>query len=590
MGSIASVLQWHCEQCSLINPTEQLKCLRCGISKNGENIGWIEEHGDVKENSDPRGACTKISRRQCQRNSEKFFTWTAAQNQAVNNTLKRSSSFSCYIRQWQCEKCQYFNITTSSSCVCGVLVEKDYLKTFKKDHIKLFNMDGGFGEWRSPLTPVENPEVAVDSPKRQVASMLGRMKNKVSRSLSNGSVVHKLFLEASPKNPTFKRPTSLLVDNSSPNCESDVNKNVNEENDLSALYAVVNKGNKKQPIVLETWTCPRCTLENSGHFERCEVCETPKRALGGSTIPKNGVVITVPEWDNTDADLSKQKSPSYKSIRLVHKPLDTPEASKPVYRRCQSQVNTPSPEAKTTLNRRSMIETDLQNNYVLKSPVTNGITCKSRYSYVGVSEANPEKHLSVQNGKELHGSSSPNPKADLDRNWCEARSSQAPTLDVRNAGNRTLGRMWTCIQCSFAYNPIWSETCDICASIRTPPSLTEPSLITVTKDSVRYTPPKEKNREPRATLATAEHDLDDDSDPVKVGHQEAETKWICRKCTLVSFEACSKLNLDRASSWTRPNDRKERNWVVIKSPFGRAVMCRNQKVQRTVTLFQNLNF
>lgn len=30
MGTIASVLQWTCKNCNLINPTECLKCLRCG--------------------------------------------------------------------------------------------------------------------------------------------------------------------------------------------------------------------------------------------------------------------------------------------------------------------------------------------------------------------------------------------------------------------------------------------------------------------------------------------------------------------------------------------------------------------------------
>lgn len=30
MGSIASVLQWHCSKCSLINPTESASCARCG--------------------------------------------------------------------------------------------------------------------------------------------------------------------------------------------------------------------------------------------------------------------------------------------------------------------------------------------------------------------------------------------------------------------------------------------------------------------------------------------------------------------------------------------------------------------------------
>lgn len=30
MGTIASVLQWTCYQCNVINPTESLKCLNCG--------------------------------------------------------------------------------------------------------------------------------------------------------------------------------------------------------------------------------------------------------------------------------------------------------------------------------------------------------------------------------------------------------------------------------------------------------------------------------------------------------------------------------------------------------------------------------
>lgn len=42
--------------------------------------------------------------------------------------------------------------------------------------------------------------------------------------------------------------------------------------------------------------------------------------------------------------------------------------------------------------------------------------------------------------------------------------------------------MWTCTKCSYAYNPLWVEQCDICESRRTPPSLTQPSLITMTKD------------------------------------------------------------------------------------------------------------
>ncbi|GLH13074.1 Uncharacterized protein GBIM_17720 [Gryllus bimaculatus] len=39
MGSIASVLQWHCERCTLINPTERTKCVRCGTRRDSLQSG-----------------------------------------------------------------------------------------------------------------------------------------------------------------------------------------------------------------------------------------------------------------------------------------------------------------------------------------------------------------------------------------------------------------------------------------------------------------------------------------------------------------------------------------------------------------------
>lgn len=41
MGTIASVLQWTCNNCNLINPTECLKCLQCG------NVRKIHEQDTI---------------------------------------------------------------------------------------------------------------------------------------------------------------------------------------------------------------------------------------------------------------------------------------------------------------------------------------------------------------------------------------------------------------------------------------------------------------------------------------------------------------------------------------------------------------
>lgn len=47
MGTIASVLQWTCTNCNLINPTECLKCLQCGnIRRILESDGSVGEKDD----------------------------------------------------------------------------------------------------------------------------------------------------------------------------------------------------------------------------------------------------------------------------------------------------------------------------------------------------------------------------------------------------------------------------------------------------------------------------------------------------------------------------------------------------------------
>lgn len=61
---------------------------------------------------------------------------------------------------------------------------------------------------------------------------------------------------------------------------------------------------------------------------------------------------------------------------------------------------------------------------------------------------------------------------------------------TNHSGNNKGGshRMWTCRKCSYAYNALWVDKCEICMSERTPPSLMQPSLITVTKDGAHPRP------------------------------------------------------------------------------------------------------
>lgn len=45
MGSIASVLQWHCQTCGQINPTESVKCIKCDTKRvSGHDSGISKEN------------------------------------------------------------------------------------------------------------------------------------------------------------------------------------------------------------------------------------------------------------------------------------------------------------------------------------------------------------------------------------------------------------------------------------------------------------------------------------------------------------------------------------------------------------------
>lgn len=477
------------------------------------------------------------------------------------------------------------------------------------------------------------------SPKRQNPSVYERVKSKVSRSLSNGSVVQKLWLDTTsnsiiPKTfvsgNVFRRPTSLIVDNISDEKSSSVSSS-SSNGSLQGCKIGDNLGrggdihkykfisSQKSASSSTSWTCPRCTLDNAGVRDRCEVCETPRKPnlpLGSvlrsgtlpNTLPRNGIVITVPDWEENRPAEAVKTTPAVLQDLSTLKPQqglqqnssDAPELTlpddtawqRPIYRRSFSEMNTISNEVERTKgssNRRSMIETDTQGNIPVRSPVNlnlqlqqpqSGNRSGTRYSYIGITDPSTQhigtpvglsqKSIAIKNrlvppsildmidlSKSGNGnsnltsaaSSSPvtNHNAQL-----SSSSSNAPS----ETSHSSIDRMWTCTKCSYAYNPLWSDSCDICNSVRSPPSLTEPSLITVTKDSVRYTPPKRGDSEesegvnnndplalilpgPTATLATLEQDLDDDfqflpGDGSGSPGTTCEQDWTCKKCTLVN--------------------------------------------------------
>lgn len=206
-------------------------------------------------------------------------------------------------------------------------------------------------------------------------------------------------------------------------------------------------------------------------------------------------------------------------------------------RRSLSEVSNAADETKPSSHRRSMIETDAQGNISLRSPINNvnlQVPSRTRYSYIGLTEPSSSPTEASRQSAVVRRKvvPVPPPPSDLVCAALATTSAHTPPSPVLSASTSpptaevaglSLKRMWTCTKCSYAYNPLWSDRCDICNSVRSPPSVNEPSLITVTKDSVRYTPTKldgeasAGNSDAKvplpgtpATLAMEETDLEDD--------------------------------------------------------------------------------
>ncbi|XP_052121494.1 calpain-D [Frankliniella occidentalis] len=669
MGTIASVLQWHCGRCSLINPTERLSCGRCGenrpvapprhrtsaqgvsclhfktqqndpqpVPPTEENLGILCEptclasvkfHSKTSSPKLPNGvlACIHPSKRNCNRIllgihcsfqdlSSSFDFHSRAQSESVR-LRDRSNSVPGVISRWICAHCQFFNSSVTKNCaVCGVLESppKKHSEVVAQKKIKMASSvtsregnttwhvappfygdendkenkwdgvkrtvseENGCPSSSEGLQSSDNDKLEdadqVDgppsrSPKRHSQSVYERVKSKVSRSLSNGSVVQKLWMDSSsnsvtPKSMTgtglFRRPTSM-VDNSLEDSETKddhrplENSSVNDNNQTSDE---VNK-NTEEP----SWACVRCTFDNESTSDNCEVCETPRKtrvSVVGSTVPRNSMVITVPNWVGAEVKESPPTPSHGHNLSSKSNAKSSPAWNKPINRRSLTEMSN-SVQCKPSSNRRSMIETDAQGNISMRSSINNvnlQVPSRTRFSYIGLTEPTPLSPVETSRERKRiispQASDASSPQSDSVAVVQSSSSSSSTPSSALEISGLSLKRMWTCIKCSYAYNPLWSDRCDICNSIRSPPSVNEPSLITVTKDSVRYTPTKQDEENASgeakipspgttATLATEETDLEDDIEYLAdddIPYVDAD--WTCKKCTLVN--AASKLACD----------------------------------------------
>ncbi|XP_003707112.1 calpain-D [Megachile rotundata] len=602
MGSIASVLQWHCSECALINPTEKTRCTRCGLTRlksdekanfrlslslehkvpgqKGEKKKKDNEEGNTSSVSAPPTPSLKVrlekpaadeTRPAVNEYVKTDLVHRSEGNLIVPNNhikklhhdlwngrsykkepIKRSSSLPTVVTQWTCVRCLSEN--SCSSAVTCVVCDANYSisKTDKKqigarksrklnlrktNRLKttselLANIFDGFNATSTSINNARD----INKDMAQLTSISRNERRQIDRedwTLPPIETMDSTTLSYTNATNTSQRSPKRH----SPSIYERVKSKVSRSLSNGSVVHKLSEHSTQRPTSLVVsdsqqddalWSCDNCTLDNAPGLEQCEACEAPR-----SPAPCSGVVISVPAWE----------------------PRALSSASALSYRRSFSDIESVANVAeKKIVNRRSLNEDEPP----AVPPHSVGFNTRPKYSYIGITDPNiPPPLPKKQNSK-------------LGLVPTKAHSEAAsPVGDVPNISS--LKRMWTCRKCSYAYNPAWTAGCDICESSRSPPSLTQPSLITVTKDetscslhtqspivvsrdSVRYIPQK------TATLATAESDLDDQIDP-------PSPNWTCKKCTLLNAasrstcEACGGSKLKSIMHLEDATLRKGESWV-----------------------------
>ncbi|XP_050355302.1 calpain-D isoform X1 [Nymphalis io] len=403
MGSIASVLQWHCQTCGQINPTESVKCLKCGIKRVSDHDSVIQKRYYTGDSSSEYASRTERS----------GGTTPGSEAIVIPTTNTFNSGWSCVgsaplaSRAWRCD-CGLRNVSASWRCAaCDKIAPHAPVYRLSDDE-----------EQTSGMTDKDKPDqdhsmirsntLALPSYKPSSSFSGGRPLNLdvqslrlsptqitdhahgVTRSLSHGSVINsqQKWWNIEETRGTINRPTSLLV--SERYGTSSYNP---RESFLRSLHTVTRRPKKfnesksnwelnyvkeyqkehSRGLHLKKWACSKCTLENSGIRTHCEACLSPRisplsrisntRGLsvttlgrhetlsgrdGATSLPSSGgIMITVPDWPQTATN-------SGDSFQRSISAQNSPEA-RPTYRRSFSeQTNENRPVGKVISSRRSL--------------------------------------------------------------------------------------------------------------------------------------------------------------------------------------------------------------------------------------------
>ncbi|XP_050720657.1 calpain-D-like isoform X2 [Eriocheir sinensis] len=255
----------------------------------------------------------------------------------------------------------------------------------------------------------------------------------------------------------------------------------------------------------EAWVCKRCTLRNPQEFESCEVCDAPRRPNIPTTLPRRPAGPTTP-------------TPAADVLNGNCDPSENHQQQRPALRKSNSDT--------TNLNVAESLAKFVAGR--LSSP-TNPPAMS------GPAQAGPEGGEALEVATtammvDLSRAATP-AVVDLTRNAASkaaaaARQGEEEEEEEEEEFSLAEADMWACAFCSFAYNPSWSESCDVCGGQRRAEE----------ERAAAAAAEQAKNREVLSQGLQEDFQLLT-TDLREAGADSPDQAWTCVKCTLVNSGA-----------------------------------------------------
>ncbi|CRK96884.1 CLUMA_CG009972, isoform A [Clunio marinus] len=572
MGSVSSLFQFTCENCSTINSTENIKCFKCNFERKTKELAESKRINEVHTSSlekqvHPRSKAVQLpfcindslALAHKHYNQKKIkqirFLFKHRENCLLKKTnlVKRFQSQPNIYRNWNCGECGLFNSTITYFCLNCNLVS--VLAPIYKSTSQVVSKNDETSANESSKN-AESNQIQL----RRSLSMdsLPSNQKRCQLCLFNRYDLHpakKIFDEKLQ----YQNKKNVTINNYPTLFKSPAGANNLKDFKLPA-HRCSNKGSQDNSLI-SCNICGLCgkqnqsTIENSGRFTITRNKRNPSirnTSRKSEDLSSSGVFIAVEDWtesvvrrkqfsrsasmqdnyyenlkqlDNASSNNNNNNNPPYENSSTIQKyqqESSNDKIDESLYAKVNKVKKSDDVEA---------IKNNFINNNQLKASKIQSIPCMTGSS-------NSDVYSKVWKG----------PKKD------------STTIKENSQ------RMWTC-KCSYAYNPMWVDNCDICDAPRISPSQQQSAkLITLTKtnstdnqsgaskDNVNNNnnSPKlvmsksthgfdELPSSVRVPMASFEQDLEDDfqflpaDSPTSDDHQPKQ--WTCKKCTLVNSSA-----------------------------------------------------